>query len=125
MVEFALLLPILVLFVFGIVEFGRAYSARVSLTSAVREGARAHALSPPSDTDAAFAAKVKERTRSAAYGVDEPNQITVNPGIRCPATPGPDDRAIVTATYDFDYEIPLFGSGTWTLNAKGEMRCGG
>ncbi len=37
-VEFALILPILVLFVFGIIEFGQAYSARIQLTGSGARG---------------------------------------------------------------------------------------
>jgi Flp pilus assembly protein TadG len=39
-VEFALLAPVLILLVLGIMEFGRAYNAQVSLTNAAREGVR-------------------------------------------------------------------------------------
>lgn len=40
-VEFALLAPILLLMVFGAVEFGRAFWYKQELVAAVREGARA------------------------------------------------------------------------------------
>ena len=43
-VELALVLPILLVLVFGIVDFGRAYNAQISLTQAAREGARVRAL---------------------------------------------------------------------------------
>src|SRR5688572_29230104 len=43
-VEFALIVPVILLLVFGIIEFGRAYNAKVELTAAVREGARDLAL---------------------------------------------------------------------------------
>lgn len=127
-VEFALILPILVLFVFGIIEFGRAYSARIQLTAAVREGARAGALG----LDAVAA------TKAGAPGLT-PTQINVTytptPGSFC-AGAGPTTTqssststtiptATVTATYPFKYDIPLFGAGTWTLSATGVMRCGG
>jgi Flp pilus assembly protein TadG len=114
LVEFALVLPVLILFVFGIVEFGRAYSARIQLTSAVREGARAVALG--GDGVAA--------TRNGAPGLDpalSTSQVTAN---SCSgATPPP--NAVVRATYPFNYTIPLFRTGTWTLSATGVMRCGG
>lgn len=45
LVEFALVLPILLLFLLGIVEFGWLFNARISLTSAAREGARVAAVS--------------------------------------------------------------------------------
>lgn len=108
-----MVLPLLVLFVFGIVEFGRAYSARIELTAAVREGARAAALG--GDPVAS--------TRNAATGL-EAGSITVTP-TACPEDPSPDDNASVSASYPFDYDIPFFRSGTWTLKAKGVMRCGG
>ncbi|MGW9412715.1 TadE/TadG family type IV pilus assembly protein [Arthrobacter cupressi] len=44
-VEFALLAPVLVLLLLGIMEFGRAYNAQVSLTNAAREGVRVMAIS--------------------------------------------------------------------------------
>jgi Flp pilus assembly protein TadG len=111
--EFAIVLPLLVLFVFGIVEFGRAYSARITLTAAVREGARAAALGG----DAAAS------TKNAASGLKS-SAITVTT-VACPANPGPTTNASVQATYPFAYDIPLLGRGTWTLNATGVMRCGG
>lgn len=113
LLEFALVLPVLVLFIFGIVEFGRAYNARIELTSAVREGARAGALGgDPVAT-----------TRNAAPGLTA-SQIQVASTV-CPAVPVANDNVSVTATYPFHYDIPLFRSGTWTLHAKGVMRCGG
>ena len=110
MVEFAILLPLLVLFVFGIVEFGRAYSAQIELTSAVREGARAVALGG----DGVVA------TKDGAAGLD-PGKVNVTVQSSCPGSP----NANVRATYPLSYDIPLFRSGTWTLTATGVMRCGG
>jgi Flp pilus assembly protein TadG len=115
LVEFALILPILVLFVFGIVEFGRAYSARIELTAAVREGARAVALG-------ANNADAQSATKDGAPGLT-PDRITVTPNS-CTTIPAP-ANATVSASYPFEYTIPLFRTGTWTLRATGVMRCGG
>lgn len=111
--ELALVLPILVLFAFGIIEFGRAYNARIELTSAVREGARAVALG--GDGVAA--------TRNGAPGLVS-SKITVVQ-TACPADPSPTTNAVVQATYLFPYSIPFVRSGTWDLSATGVMRCGG
>lgn len=46
LVEFALILPILLLLVMGIIQFGIIFSAQMSVTNAVREGARTAAVSP-------------------------------------------------------------------------------
>lgn len=114
-VEFALVLPVLVLFMFGIIEFGRAYNARIELTAAVREGARAVALGATSD-------EARDATRNGAPGLTSAN-ITVTPNS-CTVTPAP-ANATVSASYPFQYTIPLFRTGTWTLKATGVMRCGG
>jgi hypothetical protein len=86
------------------------------LTSAVREGARTLALggTPAATTTA---------TRTAAPGLT-PANILVTP-TACPANATPSDNASVLATYAFTYSIPFFRSGTWSLTAKGVMRCGG
>ncbi|MEL7563574.1 MAG: TadE family protein [Dehalobacterium sp.] len=44
MVELALILPILLLLIFGIVEFGRIFSTQLLLTSSAREAARIAAV---------------------------------------------------------------------------------
>ena len=59
-VEFALLLPVLLLLVFGIIDFGRALNAQVTLTQAAREGARMAALGEPN---------VVSGTQAAATGL--------------------------------------------------------
>ncbi len=46
-VEFALLFPLLMLIVFGTIDFGRALNAQITLTQAAREGARLDALGEP------------------------------------------------------------------------------
>lgn len=111
--EFAIVLPVLVLLIFGLIEFGRGYNAKIELTSAVREGARAAALGK--DPVAA--------TKNAAPGLSA-SQITVTT-TACPANPVATDNATVKATYPFSYDIPLFRSSSVTLTATGVMRCGG
>jgi Flp pilus assembly protein TadG len=112
-VELALVLPFLLLLIFGIIQFGRAYNAKVELTGAVREGARALALNTGDPV---------ALTVSAAPGLDA-TRITVTTSPT-PCTAG--DEAWVQAAYDFDLSIPFYaGSGTITMYARGVMRCGG
>lgn len=57
MVEFALVLPFLLIIIWGIIDISRAFQAIDSLTSAVREGARAAAVTssrPDTGATAAF-----------------------------------------------------------------------
>jgi len=43
-VEFALVLPILIIILLGIIEFGWFLNAKITITSAAREGARVYAI---------------------------------------------------------------------------------
>src|SRR4051812_45067078 len=96
-IEFALLLPILIMLVFGIITFGRAYFAKLELASAVREGARAAALGKTNGE--AVSATV---AAGSGLGISSGNvQIVAS----CP--PGADTAAKVKATYAFTYDIPL------------------
>ena len=49
-VEFALVFPLLLLVLFGITEFGRAWATQNVLTSAAREGARLAIVTAPDVT---------------------------------------------------------------------------
>ena len=108
MVEFAIILPLLLMLVVGIIEFGRAYNTQVAIQAAAREGARELALRHP-DAEA--------RTRAAAPSVDI-DSITQSP---CPATG--DGQAKVTIKESFTF-VPFLALGTKTLTATGVMRCG-
>jgi hypothetical protein len=119
-VEFALVLPILMMFIFGIVEFGRGYNARIELTAAVREGARTAALG-------GTAAETEARTRAAAgVGLGNAMRFTLPtpPMILCTGTPPPQDAKVYVG-YTFTYDIPFVGRRTKDLTATGVMRCGG
>ena len=118
--EFALLLPVLLLIVFGIIDFGRALNAQETLTQAAREGARLAALNQPN---------VVSRTQAAATGLS-PVAVTVT---ACPAGAGPEVSATVSVTYVFSFVTPvgavaglIGGSGLGSpiaLTAQGAMPC--
>jgi Flp pilus assembly protein TadG len=83
MVEFALLLPIFLTMVFGIIEFSRAWGAKHGLTIAAREGARILMLPAgaglPYETDeeviAAAEKVVKAYMGSSGVAITSPTQI--------------------------------------------------
>jgi Flp pilus assembly protein TadG len=119
-VELALVLPMLLVIVFGIIDFGRAYNAKVSLTQAAREGARVRSRGGD-------AAATTSRVRQAA-GFVPGGSVAVNAGSACPATPTATDVATVTATYTFSFVTPVgqlagFAAGPITLTGTGVMRC--
>jgi hypothetical protein len=109
-VEFALIVPILLVLLVGIIEFGRAYNTQISLQGAAREGARALALGE--DASAAVA--------SSSGGVS----MSVSTGSACGPNPGPGDFATVMTSTQFTFGIPFINLGTRTLDATASMRCG-
>ena len=99
MVEFAIVLPVLMLIVLSIIQFGILYNNFVALTDAVRAGARTAAVSrTAADPVGATVARVKSATADL-------NQsklaITVTSGWQH------GDDVTVTATYP--YTIDLLG----------------
>jgi Flp pilus assembly protein TadG len=126
-IEFALLLPVLLLLLFGIIDFGRALNASITLTQAAREGARfaavADAIGLPNTS-----AAVKDRTVAAATGLNL-TSANVTP-TTCTANETGD--ATVKVTYVFKFITPVaaissmlgstFGS-SMTLTATGVMPC--
>lgn len=75
LVELALILPILLLLIFGVVEYGRIFSAYLAVTTASREGARVATVGA-TDTDIIAAAKL----RTDAMGLKSADVIvTITP----------------------------------------------
>ena len=117
-VEFALILPLLVLLVLGIVEFGRGFQVSGTLSAAAREGVRVMALQ--NDPAAARAA-----VRSAASSLDPAitnAQITITPAT-CPTGVGT-TTVRLTIHYVQPFVTGIFGASIG-LTGTGVMRCGG
>ena len=73
MVEFALTMPLLFVLIGGALDAGRAMLASVSLTNAVRDGARAGVVAYPSPT---WMEQAADRTSQNLVGID-PAALTV------------------------------------------------
>jgi len=104
MAEFAIVLPILIVLLFGIVQFGILFNNYVTLTDAVRAGARAAAVSrqAPDPSGTATAA-----VRSSASDL---NPSTLGISVSSGWTPG----APVTVTATYPYSINLLG---WVVSS--------
>jgi hypothetical protein len=63
-VEFAIILPILIMLIMGIIQFGVAYNNYIALTHAAREGARLAAVGLHEEDPAAFEQAVIESAPS-------------------------------------------------------------
>jgi Flp pilus assembly protein TadG len=122
-VEFALVLPVLLLIVFGIIDFGRALNAQIVLTGAAREGVRLAALGY---SDAAVQARV-------AAAAPDLSGVEVTVAAECAPGAGPAADAQVDVSYPFTFITPigavaglLGGSGIggpMVLTAQAVMPC--
>lgn len=95
MVEFALVLPVLVVILFGTIEFGRLWETMNVMTSAAREGVRVAATTAP---DA-------NQVQNAALNIL--NAANVNNATITVA--GPDGNLNVTVTVQVNY-VPITGA---------------
>lgn len=115
-VELAIILPVLAMLIFGIIEFGRGYSARIQLLGAVREGARAAALGGDSTA-------VQNRVKAAAGALDV-SLISFDIEELCNVVP-PREDARIEISYPFHASIPFAFTRSIQLKATGVMRCTG
>jgi Flp pilus assembly protein TadG len=109
-VEFALVLPLLVALVFGLIDFGRAYNQQISLTQLAREGARLISLNK---TD--YVARMVAAAPSS-LGITASNITAVTV---CSATSTAAGDATVKVTKTFTFIV----GATMTLTGKATMPC--
>jgi len=98
LVEFAMILPLMLVMLFGLVDFGRAFYTWLVITNAAREGARVGAVQQPSGA-------INTRITESASGINMAKltvALTNVQGAR--GTP-----VVVDLTYDFDYVTPIGG----------------
>lgn len=112
-VEFALVLPILLILVMGIIEFGRAYNMETTVSGAAREAARVMAVQ--NDPAAARAA-----AKSAAANL----QLIDTQIVITPVTCTTNATTTVTISYPMTFVTKFFGTSI-TLKGTGVMRCNG
>ncbi len=103
LIEFALVVPLLMLIVFGVLDLGRVFYASVTIANAAREGAR-YAMFFPGDTAGIRTATEREAENS---GVDltDPAKATIDVG--CPFGCGRGLPIRVTVTYEFQLLLTM------------------
>ncbi|MEW1949363.1 TadE family protein [Pseudarthrobacter sp902506025] len=118
-VEFAIVMPVLMMLLLGIMEFSRAYSVQASLSAAAREGVRVMAITGKT-ADATTAAQTA--TASLKPGLQGTN---MHFGTPCPATiaSGASPQTTVTITYTLTTLTGI--AGPFQLTGTGAMLCGG
>jgi hypothetical protein len=117
LVEIALVLPILLLLLFGIIEFGRILNAYIMVSNASREGARYSAVG---HTDVQVRQLVMDKTPNLNI---VQSSIIINPRN----TGAERERVIVTVPCDFQLITPIVKniispSGTFRIESSTEMR---
>jgi Flp pilus assembly protein TadG len=128
-VEFALILPLLLVLVFGIIDFGLALFDKAVITNASREGARAGMVfKVPRMTDAEIRAVVQNYTSTHLVTFGSPNlQTTIsrldNDGLGGNTSSGDTLSVVVNYPYRYlvmDKLVPSLGS--LNLRATSVMR---
>jgi Flp pilus assembly protein TadG len=110
MVEFALVLPLLAVLLFGVIQFGIVFNHYLDLTDAVRAGARQAAVSrQTSDPTGPDGVATKAVINSAGDITIDPGKVTITSSWQ------PGEQVTVQAAYP--YAIDLFG---WVL-ASGDL----
>lgn len=120
-VELAFVLPILILLLFGIVEFSIAYNRTQALHAAAREGARVASQSYATKSD------IEGRVNAALEPITFASSpsITISPSTNQPCNLRNGEPVSVEIETSEDIDIPLWPGGPMsvTLTGKGEFRC--
>lgn len=112
-VDFALVLPFLLLLLFGIIDFRRACNAQIALSHSEREAARVWALG-------GTAAEAQTAAQAAAAGLSGVTATTSTCTFGAATT--------ITVSAEFSYITPFIADlapGLTSLSTDGVMRCGG
>ncbi len=103
MVEFAVILPVLLLILYAILQFGIVFNNYIQVTSGAREGARKAAVSRALGVSGAESAAVTS-AKNAAAGLD-PSQISVT----FPGSPTFAQGTDVTVQVTYPYSVSILG----------------
>lgn len=147
-VEMALLLPVLVVLVYGVIEFGVVFAQDLGMGNGAREGARYAASTPTAACNDGSSTDIVRRTRTASGTVlldtsDVTVEVYVGPDEATATIPGteicfettpeasavcagsdPGDSVYVLTTYQHPLFIP-FGPNrpSFTLEGRAVFRC--
>jgi len=129
-VEFALVVPILLLLISGIVNLGFAYNAATLVSTAVRDGARMASLggSVADMCNSVWGDTATLPNIGAAQLTIVYDTVTVGPVAKgasaCSSTAIPDsgETATVTLTYTNKWLIPVFFNNETTITRSSQMR---
>jgi Flp pilus assembly protein TadG len=137
-VEFAIVLPVLLIILFAIVELALVFYDKAMITNASREGARA-GISFHADSDGSYDPMDEAEIRTTVVNPYLANFLvtfsnatattTVSPGQCPPLNATPPRQITVTVTYPYTFLVlpnfvsTLFGLNPLNLTAVTVMRC--
>jgi Flp pilus assembly protein TadG len=150
-VEFALVVPLLLLLVFGIIDFGVLFGQNLAINNAARDGARYAVVRQIDGSPARSCYQVLSRTRAASQAIaldpqDVGVTVTLNGTTVCsvaagtplPASAntaalqkapcqgsvsGVSDQLVVRTTHESSLVVPILGPSTIGLTGEGYFRC--
>jgi Flp pilus assembly protein TadG len=119
-VEFAIIFPVLMLILFGVIEFGKVYSQWQVFQGAAREGARCAAVQSAEAAAGLPICDVTDRIVDAS-GEYTPDLVNYSAGVCTEDTVGQE----VTVGWDqaFDLSVPFWTEVTITGRMEGTFRC--
>ncbi|HET9249949.1 MAG TPA: TadE/TadG family type IV pilus assembly protein [Actinomycetota bacterium] len=117
--EFAVLLPLLVVILFATIAFGIGLSRLVTYVGAAREGARYAAVHCRPDALQCTQGLIQDRVELAAAG--NPVAEAVSVSADCSVTPG--TPVTISWAQPIPFVIPLVGDLSVTVDVSGTFRC--
>jgi Flp pilus assembly protein TadG len=109
-VELALVLPVLLLLLLGVIQFGNVFRDYIALTDATRVGARQASVSRSILPDSSRIPLVVSKVQRAAVNLDASKMtITVTPVKVDGVTPGWEESGDVTVRSTYPFKIDMFG----------------
>jgi len=152
-VEFALVVPILLALVFGIIVFGIIFASQISLNTTARDAARAGVVQPLSPATPLSCRQILDRVRSSTSTLWMSGQrinvtVTGPTGMSCSVSAGPPPsytplysgatattdhpcqastgssaQLVIKSTYPFQSPGGFIGPNSLTLQATGQFQC--
>jgi len=113
LVEFALVLPLLILILLGVFDLGRAFNAYIVITNAAREGAYYGSLNPLDSNG--IIARVINETQDSGIAVTADDITVSSSGVK-------GSPMLVTVSHDFSLITSfLIGTQVIQLQSRAEM----
>jgi Flp pilus assembly protein TadG len=143
-VEFALVVPVLLLLVFGVISFGFVFAAQISLNTAARDASRVAVVQPltgPAKTCSEVATLARSATTTAGLSAARVGVTVTGPtGTTCSMASGSTSvtgsgasqvctgaagggQLVVALAYTAQSPVPLPALSSVNLNANGRFQC--